>query len=59
MEFTRKYVVDLLQKAGFREMADEALRDLPDPVDREQVTEWAAAHGVYWDEFMSRMGGSP
>jgi hypothetical protein len=59
VEFTRKYVVDLLHKAGFREMADEALRDLPDPVDREQVTEWAAAHGVYWDEVMSRMGGSP
>ena len=59
MEFTRKHVVDLLQKAGFREMADEALRVLPDPVDREQVTEWAAAHGIYWDEFTSRMGGSP
>ena len=41
------------------EMADEALRDLPDPVDREQVAAWAVTYGINVDELISRMGGSP
>jgi hypothetical protein len=40
-------------------MADEALRELPDPVDQEQVVAWAARYGVNMDELVSRMGGSP
>jgi hypothetical protein len=59
VQLSRKYVVDLLQKAGLQELAEEAKRDLPDAVDQEQVTDWAAARGVYWDEVQSRMGGSP
>ena len=52
-------MVGVLQKAGLQDLADEARRDLPDRVDREQVTEWAAERGLYWDELQSRMGGSP
>jgi len=52
-------VVDVLYKAGLPEMADEALRDLPDPVDSEQVAAWAVPHGINMDELISRMGGSP
>ena len=59
MQFTRQDVVGVLQKAGLQDLADEARRDLPDRVDREQVTEWAAERGLYWDELQSRMGGSP
>jgi hypothetical protein len=40
-------------------MAEEALRDLPDPVDSEQVAAWAVPYGVSMDELTSRMGGSP
>ena len=59
MQLTRQHVVDVLRKAGLPEMADEALRDLPDPVDSEQVAAWAVPYGVSMDELTSRMGGSP
>jgi hypothetical protein len=59
MQLTRQHVVDVLRKAGLPQMADEALRDLPDPVDSEQVAAWAVPYGVSMDELTSRMGGSP
>jgi hypothetical protein len=59
VQLTRQHVVDVLRKAGLPEMADEALRDLPDPVDSEQVAAWAVPYGVSMDELTSRMGGSP
>jgi hypothetical protein len=59
VRLTRQHVVDVLRKAGLPEMADEALRDLPDPVDSEQVAAWAVPYGVSMDELTSRMGGSP
>ena len=59
MRLTRQHVVDVLRKAGLPQMADEALRDLPDPVDSEQVAAWAVPYGVSMDELTSRMGGSP
>lgn len=59
MQLSRQYVVDLLQKAGLPDVAEEARRILPDSVEREQLTDWAAARGIYWDEIQSRMGGSP
>ena len=59
MQLTRQHVVDVLRKAGLPQMADVALRDLPDPVDSEQVAAWAVPYGVSMDELTSRMGGSP
>ena len=59
MQLTRQHVVDVLHRAGLPEMADEALRDLPDPVDSEQVAAWAVPHGINMGELISRMGGSP
>lgn len=59
VQLTRQHVVDVLRKAGLPQMADEALRDLPDPVDSEQVAAWAVPYGVSMDELTSRMGGSP
>ena len=59
MQLSRQYVVDLLQKAGLPDIADEARRVLPDSVEREQLAEWAAARGIYWDDIQSRLGGSP
>ena len=32
-QYGRQYVVDLLNRLGYAELADEASRDLPDPVD--------------------------
>jgi hypothetical protein len=59
VELTRQHVVDILRKAGLPEMADAALRELPDPVDREQVARWAVPYGISMDELINRMGGSP
>jgi len=59
VQLTRQHVVDVLYKAGLPEMADEALRDLPDPVDSEQVAAWAVPHGINMGELINRMGGSP
>ena len=59
MQLARQHVVDLLRTAGLPEMAEDALHDLPDPVDSEQVAAWAVPYGVSMDELTSRMGGSP
>jgi hypothetical protein len=40
-------------------MADEARRDLPDPVDREEVEAWGSRWNVDMDYFIDQMGGSP
>jgi hypothetical protein len=32
-QYSRQYVIDILKRLGYGELADEALRELPDPVD--------------------------
>jgi len=59
VQLTSQGVVDLLRRAGLPEMADDAGRDLPDPVDSEQVAGWGVRHGINVGELISRMGGSP
>jgi len=49
----------MLRKAGFREAADEAMRDLPDPVDLDHLRDWGAQRGITRDVLISQMGGSP
>jgi hypothetical protein len=58
-QWSRQEVVRILRRAGYRKLADEAMRDLPDPVDVEYVFAWGAEHGVTRDRLISRMGGSP
>jgi hypothetical protein len=52
-------VVDMLRRTGFAEVADEASRALPDPVDPGQAAEFLQSHRVATDELINRMGGSP
>jgi hypothetical protein len=59
MQYTRQELVRMLRKAGFREAADEAMRDLPDPVDLDHVQEWGIQRGITRDVLISQMGGSP
>jgi len=59
MQLSRQHVVDVLRKTGLSEEADEALRELPDPVDLDQAAEWCAKYGITRDDLVSRMGGSP
>jgi hypothetical protein len=58
-QYSRQDAVDLLNRLGYRELADEALRELPDPVDAQQLDAWCTQHGLSLDEAISRMGGSP
>jgi hypothetical protein len=57
--YSRQRVVDELNRLGYGELADEASRDLPDPVDIDRLEEWCVQHGVSKDQVISRMGGSP
>ena len=59
MAYSRQWVVDTLRRNGYPQEADEALRDLPDQVDLQQLQEFGDRHGISRDELVSRMGGSP
>ncbi len=58
MQYSRQEVVDLLRKAGFHEAADEAMVELPDPVDLEHAQEWGMQRGITRDVLISQIGGS-
>ncbi len=59
VQLTRQHVVNVFRTAGLYDLADAAQRELPDPVDSEQVAAWAVPYGVNMGELMDRMGGSP
>lgn len=59
MPYSRQWVADTLRRVGYPQVADEALRVLPDEFDREQLDEFGNRHGISVDELVSRMGGSP
>ena len=59
-QYSRQYVIDNLNRLGYSELADDALRELPDPVDVIRVEAFCTQHGSSWDnDVISRMGGSP
>jgi hypothetical protein len=51
VQFSRQEMVNMLRRAGLREAASEAMRDLPDPVDLDQVEAWG--HGTASPETIS------
>jgi hypothetical protein len=57
--YSRQHVVDVLHTLQRPDLADEASRDLPDPVDIDQLVPWLVQRGLTRDEMVSRMGGSP
>jgi hypothetical protein len=59
MKSARQDVVDMLRRTGLPELAEEALRVLPDPVDLDFVAEVLQSYGVTRDDLIDRMGGSP
>jgi hypothetical protein len=44
--YSRQYVADETNRLGCRELADEASRELPDPVDIERLANWCLQHGL-------------
>lgn len=59
MAYSRREVAEILRRTGYKELADEAERDLPDPVDRDQLQAFAEAHNIDRDSVIDEMGGSP
>jgi hypothetical protein len=59
MPYSRQWMVDLLRRLGYTQEADDALREMPDEFDFQQIQEFADRHGIYRDELISQMGGSP
>ena len=59
MAYERQRVVDLLRRLGYTQAADNAARELPDPVSLEQVSEFTDRYHIAIDEMISRIGGSP
>jgi hypothetical protein len=59
MQYSRQHVIDVLHTLRYPELADQASRELPDPVDPDQLEEWMMEHGLSRDAIVSQMGGSP
>jgi hypothetical protein len=59
MPHDRQWLVDTLRRLGYPQAAEDAARELPDPVSLEEVQKFADRHGLSRDEVVSRMGGSP
>ena len=55
----KEHVVEVLRKAGLPEVAEEAERSLPDPVELDRAAEFGQRYGITRDDLISRMGGSP
>jgi hypothetical protein len=59
MSQDRQWIIDLLRRLGYTQAAEEAARELPDPVSLEEIMKFGDRHGLSRDEIMSQMGGSP
>ena len=59
MQVTRQHVLDILRTARLPELAGEAQRVLPDPVEYNDAARFLFQYGITKDDLISRMGGSP
>jgi hypothetical protein len=59
VEVSRDHVVHILRRAGFRDVANEAEKELPVALDLEEAMTWCAQHGVNESDVISQLGGSP
>jgi hypothetical protein len=59
VDYAKQNIVDMLRRAGFRDVAEKAIIELPDSVELEFLQKWAMEHGITRDVMISAMGGSP
>ncbi len=59
MQYSKRDVVDSLRGWGYPQLAEEALRDLPDPIGLNSLQEWMLRHGLSHDDLISHLGGGP
>jgi hypothetical protein len=59
MATSRQWVADTLGHLGFTQAAEDALRELPEEIDSDQLREFGDRHGIDRNMLTDRMGGSP
>jgi hypothetical protein len=60
MDYERQWLVDILRRLGRKEAADEAEREMPERISRQQLNDFARRHGFSSQEdLIDIMGGSP
>ena len=59
MQVTRQHLVDILRMAALPDLADEAFRALPDPVEYNHAERFLARYGISKYELISRRGRKP
>jgi hypothetical protein len=59
MAYSRQWVVETLRHLGYTQEAEDALRDLPEEIEREQLIQFGDRHGIDSSALTNRMGGSP
>lgn len=57
--YSRQEVARMLRRFGFPALADRASRELPDPVDVDQIETWGLRYGLTMAKVINHMGGSP
>jgi hypothetical protein len=58
MAYTRQWLVDMLRRLGFTQAAEDALREMPEEFDFEQLQEFGDRHHISRDELTDAIGGS-
>ena len=59
MAQSRQWVVDTLREIGYPRAAESAARELPDPVELDELRKFGDRYGISIDTLISGMGGSP
>jgi hypothetical protein len=58
VQYSRQHLASTLRKTRFPEVAEEAERVLPDPVDEHEVAAFLSQYGITLGDLVDRMGGS-
>ena len=59
MPYTKKWLVEMLRRLGYKQAADDALREMPEEFDLKQLQDFGERHDISRDEVTDAMGGSP
>lgn len=57
--YRRQDFADVLRRCGHHELADKALKELPDQLDIDQIQTWETEQGLTRTVLISELGGSP
>jgi hypothetical protein len=58
MAISKQWAIDMLNRMGYTEAAEEATRVLPDPFELNQIEELSDRYGISRSELVSGMGGT-